>query len=113
MPGTTLPTKAATPTKTFHGAKRMVVMQAPVKWVAIQYTNEQGELEAPIVCVVIGSEVYVPKDADVWSKELRPAKPWIKEQVLATNNAQEASAKQAPADAVDVLSEVSDAPTAG
>jgi len=81
-------TSAATPSET--GDPRTVIGVADFDWKVAFIYDENGQ-KRTIILAIVGGEYYVAPDSDAWSKRLKPAADWLKNNVkqrIATRQAE-------------------------
>jgi len=91
------------------GQPRRVLQVAPLKYYAVQHTDDSGVLHNTVV-LVIGGKVYFPPSHEEWSKQLTGAREWFQKEFTSVLEAQQGKQRQLdgvpvapPRDAVDVF----------
>lgn len=97
------PSQAGTKEERATGQKNALVSFAPGQMYAVEYTDEQGIKQDPVVIFEAGGVFYMPPNASGWAKELKPLADWL--QTACKRRLAAAKAVEGPTKAVDVLGE--------
>lgn len=93
------------------GEPRTVLGMAVIEQYAVNIVDEEGTVRNTVL-IMVGGKPFIPKNAEPWLAELRPAAQWLADQAQTRLDARKASTNTAPepttelpGDTVDVIPE--------